>query len=604
MLFYVQMRWNYQGRISQDKLWDLEALEGEHGVEGIRAGFVQLYKVVSQHRIIAIVKADSLEDLDRNSMGWLPMREYLEFEAVWALRDYEGFLADVKAKFPQPSASTQAIAAPPPAASASMTQAVVGRWFGALARGDNQAALNCLADGIVWINGPGIAGLSDIVPWLGEFHGREAVEASFVVWGQLSAVKHFEIRKLVIEGDEALAIVHEVATIKATGLDYDIEFIQRITVANDRIVAWKSYWDTARGIVPFRGDMRARLIAAATDNDRDTALKVLPFGADPNNTAETTGQTVLMMAVARGHAEMARTLLTYGADPNIADRRAGATALHKACQGGHLGCVRLLVEHGAWIDVQATSTGHTPLVEAIWFKSDAIVDYLIGRDARIELKTYYGFTIDDHIKYAREVSRGRSDQEKLERIEHLVAQRRAGDAALAKDAVLVKAALSGDREALRRGLADGAAVDARYPVVGSFEDGHTALLVAARQGHAGLVADLLEAGADVNAVEPTFGAVPLHKATYNGHADIAALLAKAPGVELDYQGPSNGYTPLHDALWHGFGDCAGILLDAGARTDIVAYDGKLPVDLAVEKLGPDDPVSRRLGAAPAAGAAH
>ncbi len=100
MLFYVQMRWNYQGRISQDQLWDLEALEGAHGVEGIRAGFVQLYKVVSQHRIIAIVNADSLDNLYRNSMGWLPMREFLEFEQVWALREYEGFLDDVKAKFP------------------------------------------------------------------------------------------------------------------------------------------------------------------------------------------------------------------------------------------------------------------------------------------------------------------------------------------------------------------------------------------------------------------------------------------------------------------------------------------------------------------------
>ena len=105
MLFNVQMRWNYQGRISQDQLWDLEALEGVHGVEGIRAGFVQLYKVVSQHRIIAIVNADSLENLDRNSMGWLPMREFLEFEQVWALRAYEGFLEDVKAKFPRANSS-------------------------------------------------------------------------------------------------------------------------------------------------------------------------------------------------------------------------------------------------------------------------------------------------------------------------------------------------------------------------------------------------------------------------------------------------------------------------------------------------------------------
>lgn len=104
MLFYVQMKWNYQGRISQDDLWDIEALEGEHGLEGLRSGLVKgLYKVVSQHRVIAIVDVDSLEDLDRNSMGWLPMREYLEFEHVWALRDYEGFVKDVKAKFPLPS---------------------------------------------------------------------------------------------------------------------------------------------------------------------------------------------------------------------------------------------------------------------------------------------------------------------------------------------------------------------------------------------------------------------------------------------------------------------------------------------------------------------
>ena len=30
MLFYVQMKWNYQGRISQDDLWTIEAKEGDH----------------------------------------------------------------------------------------------------------------------------------------------------------------------------------------------------------------------------------------------------------------------------------------------------------------------------------------------------------------------------------------------------------------------------------------------------------------------------------------------------------------------------------------------------------------------------------------------
>lgn len=106
MLFYVQMKWNYQGRISQEKLWEVEAQEGQHGIEGLRSGVVKgLYKVVSQHRVIAIVDVESIEDLDRNSMGWLPMREFLEFEQVWALRDYEGFIADVNAKFPMPAAA-------------------------------------------------------------------------------------------------------------------------------------------------------------------------------------------------------------------------------------------------------------------------------------------------------------------------------------------------------------------------------------------------------------------------------------------------------------------------------------------------------------------
>ena len=34
------------------------------------------------------------EELDRTALGRLPMREYLEFEVVWPLRDYLGFAED------------------------------------------------------------------------------------------------------------------------------------------------------------------------------------------------------------------------------------------------------------------------------------------------------------------------------------------------------------------------------------------------------------------------------------------------------------------------------------------------------------------------------
>ncbi|MEW9555549.1 muconolactone Delta-isomerase [Nonomuraea sp. NPDC050783] len=108
MLFYIQMKWNYQGRISQDELWDIEAREGEFALAQVGTGVVtSIYKCVGQHRVIAIVDVDTLEDLDRTTMGWLPMREYLEFEAVWPLREYGPFVDDVKRKYPLPAGAVE-----------------------------------------------------------------------------------------------------------------------------------------------------------------------------------------------------------------------------------------------------------------------------------------------------------------------------------------------------------------------------------------------------------------------------------------------------------------------------------------------------------------
>ena len=111
---------------------------------------------------------------------------------------------------------------------------------------------------------------------------------------------------------------------------------------------------------------------------------------------------------------------------------------------------------------------------------------------------------------------------------------------------------AGDLDEVRRLTVAGAEVDERFPIVNGFNDAHTPLLVAARDGHVEMVRLLVEARADVNATEPTFGAVPLHKAVYNGHADSTRILSERPGVDLDFQGATNGYTPLHDALWHGY----------------------------------------------------
>ncbi|MGZ8324594.1 MAG: ankyrin repeat domain-containing protein [Rhodoplanes sp.] len=238
----------------------------------------------------------------------------------------------------------------------------------------------------------------------------------------------------------------------------------------------------------------------------DGVRRALPRNMDPNALDAQTGLTPLMLAAGRGALDIARVLLEAGALVNVVDRAAGATALHKACQGGHMAVVKLLVEAGAQIDLQATTTGHTPLVEAIWFKADDIAAYLIDRNTRIELKTYYGFTIDDHINYAVAVSQGQDDQRRLARVKDLVAQRRARDARAREAALLIAAVQKKSLDELTAALRAGAKTEERYPIVGSFDDGHTPLLVAARNGETEMVHALLQAGADVNAVEPVFGA--------------------------------------------------------------------------------------------------
>ncbi|MDI3418521.1 ankyrin repeat domain-containing protein [Streptomyces luteolus] len=329
--------------------------------------------------------------------------------------------------------------------------------------------------------------------------------------------------------------------------------------------------------------MSAQLIAAVRRGETAEAEKLLAGGADASTRETTTGLTVLMIAAGQADAPTVRELIRGGADVHTADRRAGATALHKACQGGSLEVVRALVEAGSFVDAVAPTTGHTALMDALWYKYPDIAEYLLGQGASLKVYTHYGFSLEQHFEYELNVNTFGKDK-LLEAERHLNARRERDAAAVARQQ-LMAATAEGNTELAGKLLADGAKVDERSPDLGSFNDSHTPLLVAARDGHAEIVRLLLDAGADVNAVEPTFGAVPLHKAVYNGHAGITADLVRQDGTDLDFQGATNGYTPLHDSLWHGYEECARTLVEAGARLDLVGHDGKTPLDLAVEVFG-------------------
>lgn len=425
-----------------------------------------------------------------------------------------------------------------------------------------------------------------VIPNLGVHRGKDAVAEAFRLRGLHTDVQVFDLRDVLVERNRAFAVIFTRLRHTRTDVVFEHEMSQRLTLDDDgRISAWKVYFDSAGEVAAFSADLDEQLFAVVRQGGHAQVASLLSYGANPNYRDPGSGLTTLMLAAGLGASAVVKQLLDAGGDVYTTDSRGGGTALHKAVQGGDLDTVRALVQAGAFVDAPAATTGHTPLMDALWYKWPDIAGYLLERNASVNLSTHYGFSMKEHFEY--ELNVNSLGKEKLLAADELLKRRARSDEDSERSQPLMAAVTKGDAARVRELLAGGADVDARFPVVNGFNDAHTPLLVAARDGHTDCVRALLDAGANVNATEPTFGASPLHKAVYNGHADITALLVAAPGTDLDYQGATNGYTPLHDALWHGYRECAQILIDAGARLDVAGHDGKTPLDIAVDVFGPD-----------------
>jgi uncharacterized protein len=469
------------------------------------------------------------------------------------------------------------------------TERTVREFYRGLAGGDGDAVVAAMAEDVI-LELPRHR-QNEIIPYMGTFRGQAGIAECGRLRDESTTTLHYEILDIVATEGRACVTTFTRAMQNRTRIEYEVEDIHHLTLnAQGKISRWKIYFDSIVEVVAFTADQGERLLAALWTGDDEAASAVLTEDGVPVDARDPdSGLTALMIAAGTGNAKMTRALLEAGADVFATDPKAGATALHKACQGGSLPAVKLLVEAGAAVNAPTSMTGHTPILEAIWFKQPEIVSYLLERGAGLNVTTLYGFTLADHVAYALKANA--VDHDKIEAIAASIEARRKADTAQTENTPLIAAALAGDADAVRRLLAGGAPVDDRAPFLNGFNDCHTPLLIACREGHEEIVGLLIDAGADVNATEPTFGAVPLHKATYNGHAGITTRLCAAPGINLDFQGATNGYTPLHDALWHGYEDCARVLVEAGARLDLRGHDGKPPLRLAEEKFGAHAPLT-------------
>lgn len=461
---------------------------------------------------------------------------------------------------------------------------VAKTWFDSLNKGDFATAMGCLSDDIEWVNISPVEGVSDIIPWIGTARGTKEVMAAFASRDAHITLERFESTGLVVQGDEACGTIHEVSVVKSTDKRFDITFATWLKIKDGKIVRWQSFCDPSAIIAAFRGDLSAEIINAVEQDDVAQCEKWLRLGASPNTRSSQNGLTVLMTAVCHGNLEMTQRLVDAGADVLTTDSHTGATPLHKACQGGNTEVVRLLLDKGAFIDAVTPTMGHTPIMDALWYKWEAIVDLLVQRGANLQLGTHYGFTMDDHLRFELNVNQGEA-KKAFQKMADIVEAGRERNRHQIEAQRVMTATNAGDLEGVKTAITQGESVNTVYPHINSFLDGHTPLIVAARDGHTEIVGELLAAGAEVRVADWVFKGAPMHKATYNGNATILRLLVDQPNIDLDVQGAINGYTPLHDALWHGFEECAEILINARARLDLRGHDGKTVLDLSRRVLG-------------------
>jgi len=157
------------------------------------------------------------------------------------------------------------------------------------------------------------------------------------------------------------------------------------------------------------------------------------------------------------------------------------------------------------------------------------------------------------------------------------------------DLLLARGANSGDRdddgitllmEALKYGHLDLAAhlIERGFDVNERLPGGGTALFVAIRSRNPLAVRMLIEAGAEVTGNEQT--SEPIIFAAALGSEELISLLIEA-GADVNAVNRVNGLTPLHRAVTSG-PEMVRFLLDAGATPGVSSQDGFTPLDLAKE----------------------
>lgn len=127
---------------------------------------------------------------------------------------------------------------------------IVREVFAAFGRGDGAAFLELLAADVVWH----LQGVEGVVPYAGEWRGRDGVAQFLAAIGSSVEMESFEPREFVAQGERIVVLGSERGRVKATGRVFDNPWALAFTVRNGKVSEFRSYEDTAAVAAAFRAD--------------------------------------------------------------------------------------------------------------------------------------------------------------------------------------------------------------------------------------------------------------------------------------------------------------------------------------------------------------
>jgi len=322
---------------------------------------------------------------------------------------------------------------------------------------------------------------------------------------------------------------------------------------SDDVDAVRSLLRAGTDVHEARGDGMTALHWAAENGNAEMARVLLYAGASASGGTRIGGYTPLHIASRTGHADIVKLLLDAHADPGLRTTISGSTALHLAAASPSAEAVGLLLEAGSEVDAREAAWGQTPLI----FAASA------GRLDNVRRLLAAGADVSASARVLDTAEMERADQAANQRLDTVLAEFKAsagGGADWLPSPSEVQGAIVFAREIQRNwpdvpdpaceinedaaasrfsrsALPDRCGEAAEDQRTGDLPErrlsygewvgrwgGLTPLLHAVRQGHADVVAALLDAGADINQASSGDHTSPLLMAAVNGQFDLALLL--------------------------------------------------------------------------------